>query len=212
MARVATIAEAKKIFGKNFIGPEELAKTGIVRINFKIPMALFSIETMKKFSRSHILILGMPKDKTARPLTLNRLRDIFGLDPAVFEPCFYNQDWYLKEDFASKKTLDFKWYLIGKGPRPSSRAKAPGEIEKKFKRGEKFPSTILAAFTFFSYWFITKEILWKHDFIWCEDKDANGDRIYVGRYEDFNKINKNGFNVHRHLSLRRHFGFVPQIS
>lgn len=45
-------------------------------------------------------------------------------------------------------------------------------------------------------------MLWYHDFVWCEDLDHNGDRIYVAKYHDVDVINKNGFRIHRHLALR----------
>ena len=54
-------------------------------------------------------------------------------------------------------------------------------------------------------------MLWRHDFIWCDDSDHNGDRIYTGRYIDPNGINKNGFNIHRHLSIRPCYGAAPVI-
>ena len=42
------------------------------------------------------------------------MRNIFGFEPLIFEPCFYNQDWYLKQNFLDKKNLSTGWYLISK--------------------------------------------------------------------------------------------------
>ena len=213
------IKQAKEIMGKNFIGPEELKrisfKLGIkdpFKIGRPIPNLLFSSKLLKKINKDYLLILGIPVTKDGRKLTINKMRSIFGWNSAKKEPCFYNQDWYLKEKFANNKTLDFKWYLIRKNIRNDSRGRNPETLIKILKNRENFPSAILTVFTFFSYYFLTNgKILWKHDFIWCSDKDINDDRIYTGRYMDPQKVNKNGFNIHRYLSIRFCYGLVPQI-
>ncbi len=201
--------------GKNFIGKEELSKISRV-FNISIPKnnvlyVPFSQDYLRKIKKEYILVLGLSEDKNGKPLTINRMREIFGSDPKQSEPCFYNQDWYVKEKFAREKVLDFKWYLIKKMVDKNTRGKNPENIKKNLKKGEYFPSAVLCTFTFFAYYLLNREeILWKKDFIWCKDRDLNGDRIYVGRYKDPQKINKNGFNIHRHLSLRNCYGFVPE--
>jgi len=220
MERKEKLKEAKKIMGKNFIGPEELRKIASrfkildpLKFGCSIPNISFNLNYLQKIHQDYILILGIPIDKRGEKLTINRMRSIFGWNPEKSEPCFYNQDWYLKEKFAKNTTLDFKWYLIKKNVSEESRGKDPKEILKHLKNKENFPTAVLTAFTFFSYYLLTGgEILWKHDFIWCRDIDHNGDRIYTGRYIDPKKINKNGFNVHRHLSIRPCYGFAPQIT
>lgn len=52
------------------------------------------------------------------------------------------------------------------------------------------------------------EKLWYHDFVWCSDVDHNGDRIYVGKYNDIDGVNKDGFSIHRHLALRLCYGCI----
>lgn len=213
------IQQAKKIMRKNFIGPEELNKVssqlGIAnpaKAGRRIPKINFTEQQLKKNAKNCILILGMPTAKDGEKLTLNKMRSYFGWDPKKSEPCFYNQDWYLNEKFADKIHLKFQWYLVRKKVISSTRGENPQKLEKSLRPHQSFPSAVLTAFTFFAYYFITGgEILWKHDFVWCSDKDKNGDRIYTGRYEDPKKINKNGFNVHRHLSIRSCYGAVTQI-
>ncbi|MDP3900346.1 MAG: hypothetical protein Q8Q23_04670 [bacterium] len=213
------LLQAKKIMGKNLIGPDELglisSQLGIKdpsKVKTRIPKINFSETQLKKSRKDYILILGVPKNKKGQWLTLNILRSHFGLDPKKSEPCFYNQDWYLKEKFAAKTHLEFQWYLVRKKVITQTRGKDPQAIQKSLNSNESLPSAILSIFTFFAYYFHTKgEILWKYDFIWCLDKDKNGDRIYTGRYEDPKKINKNGFNIHRHLSIRPCYGAVTQV-
>src|SRR3989344_3859430 len=106
---------------------------------------------------------------------------------------------------------DGKWHLIRKAVREDARAKRPEDIQSTLS-GEQFPSAITAAFAFFAWWHLSGgEKLWKNDFLWCSDTDHSGDRIYVGRYEDPDGINKNGFNVHRHLSLRPSHSAAPEV-
>ena len=209
--------QAKKIMGRNFIGPEELSRIADILhipgnlIGRRVPAIPFDEKTLKKISKDFILVLGVPKDKSGNKLTIDKLRSFLGVDPKKSKPCFYNQDWYLKENFADKKTLFFKWYLVSKKIWPASRGKSPDVMAGKFLRNEKFPSAILTAFTFFAYYLCYKQILWKNDFLWCSDRDHNGDIIYTGRYIDPKGINKNGFNIHRHLSLRRCYGAAVVI-
>lgn len=203
--------QAKKIMGKNFIGPEELAKMGKF-LQFKItkiPSVPFSEDLLKKIHQEYILILGAAKDAKGRAVTINYLRAVFGVDPARFEPCFYNQDWYLKEKFATETALQFRWYLVGKNVVPASRGVEPNGALAKLPKNKSFPSAVLTAYTFLAYYFASGgEILWKHDFVWCADLDHNDDRIYTGRYIDPNSVNKNGFNIHRHLAVRSCYGAV----
>jgi hypothetical protein len=207
--------DAKKIMGKNFIGPDELTSIAL-ELNIApikdAPAVPYDAKTLKKVAKEYLLILGVAKMSDGRTLTLNNMREFFGLDSAQSEPCYYNQDWYLKEKFANATTLKPRWYLLRKQVPKETRAVRPDILEGKLKKGEKFPTAILTAFTFFAYYFLNnKAMLWRHDFIWCSDKDKNGDRIYTGRYQDPKKINKNGFNIHRHLAIRSVYGAVIQF-
>ncbi len=209
-----TVDDAQKIMGENFIGSEELAKMGgFLKLNFtKIPPVPFSEGLLKKIHRDYILILSATKDAGGRAITINHLRTIFGVDPALSEPCLYNQDWYLKEKFAAKTTLKLKWCLVGKNVAAKSRGVESKKALAKLPKKASFPSSVLTAYAFFAYYFATGgDILWKNDFIWCSDSDHNGDRIYTGRYIDPNGVNKNGFNIHRHLSIRPCYGAIAAI-
>ena len=129
------------------------------------------------------------------------------MNPDVSEPCLYNQDWYLKEDFIDVN-LHTRWFLVKKDVFDESRAVAPEEL---ISQKLNFPSAILCAYTFFAYYYARNEYLWWHDFVWCSDTDHNGDRIYVGKYHDVDGVNKNGFSIHRHLGLRSCYGSVNYI-
>lgn len=168
------------------------------------PGVPYSEAVLEQNSGRALLVLGSAKAQDGSALTINWLRQHFGCDPQSSEPCMYNQDWYLNEPFAAEYTLESRWYLIRREVLAETRSKEPA--------GQSLPSAILTAYTFFFNYFARDgEMLWKHDFVWCDDTDSNGDRIYTGRYCDPRGLNKNGFNVHRHLSIKSNYGCAPLI-
>ena len=196
------IGEVKKIFGDNYIGIEELKPffkaMGLENTEIQEEGITYSDSDLLRAAREgYILIYGVSQIN-GQSITLRFLRDTFGVDPDISEPCLYNQDWYLKENFMDI-SLDSQWYLIKKDVFEESRAMMPQEL---VNQGLSFPSAILCAYTFFAYYYACNEYLWWHDFVWCSDMDHNGDRIYVGKYHDIDGVNKNGFSIHRHLALR----------
>ena len=201
-----TIEEAKEIMGGNFIGVDELNQICSefpVKIFSNCPDIPYSREYLMGKKNDYLLIYGVSETNESKPFNLSFMRDKFGINPDVSEPCFYNQDWYIKEDFMNL-CLEDKWYLVRKTVFEESRAVLPSVLEEEFT----FPVAILCAYTFFACWFHLKEIMWKYDFVWCSDKDHNGDRIYIGKYVDIDGVNKNGFSIHRHLSLRSNYGAI----
>lgn len=203
-----TKEEVRKLFGKNYIGIAELKplfdKLGLEISNISENNISFSdFELRRAAEAGYILIYGLDKIGDTS-ITLKLLRKVFGVNPDVTEPCLYNQDWYMQEDFM-ETLLNNQWYLIKKDVLEDSRAVMPIDLMGK---GVNFPSAILCGYTFFAYYFANNELLWYHDFIWCQDVDHNGDRIYVGKYHDIDGINKNGFSIHRHLALRSCYASV----
>lgn len=208
-------SHAKKIMGNNLIGPEELNAIRdrfAVSLPSAIPPLPYDAELLAERRNDSLLVFGPDCDAEGTPLTLVRLRERFGTDPDKSEPCFYNQDWYLREPFARDATLENRWYLIRKQVLQNSRGAPPEQAKRALQPGEQLPSALLTAFAFFSYYVLTQgEILWEHDFLWCADQDSNGDQIYTGRYHDPKGMNKPGFNIHRHLSIHSSFGVAPQV-
>ena len=192
-----SVITAARIMKSNYIGPEQinilLAKIGKTPINeADVPEVNFDEETLENFASDYILVYG------TNYVDILDIRNFFGVDPEVSEPCLYNQDWYMSEAFIRRR-MDNRWYLIKKNVLEDTRAVMPKDILGK---GIKFPSAILCVFSFFAYYLAYGEMRWYHDFVWCEDVDHNGDRIYVGKYHDIDGVNKNGFSIHRHLALR----------
>lgn len=201
----------QELFGSNFIGPDQvnklLAAMGLPEITEEdVPEMNYTEAVLKSKASDYLLVMGYPGRMEAT-LNIIRFRDTFGVDPEKGEPCLYNQDWYLSEDFV-KKTLEKRWYLIKKDVLEESRAVMPAVLMEK---SISFPSAILCTYAFFAYYFAYGEHLWYHDFVWCSDVDHNGDRIYVGKYHDVDGVNKNGFSVHRHLALRPCYASIDSL-
>lgn len=158
----------------------------------------FEESVLQKAGQEGYILVWCPSSIAGHAITLRFLREHFGIDPAISEPCFYNQDWYLAEAFMDQP-LDNSWHLIKKEVLEESRAVQPGDL---LGAGCSFPPAVVCAWTFFAWYYARNEYLWWHDFVWCSDVDHNGDRIYVGKYHDIDGVNKNGFSIHRHLALR----------
>lgn len=200
--------EIKNLYGLNFIGPLELSliseNLGIINpnaYNNLIPKIHYSQEELIIKSKSHILFLFVPFFIDKGILTICKLREHLGINPFQYEPCFYNQDWYLNEKFANEGLNKFSWNLIKKEVYDESRGLIPDEIEIK-----PMNSALILTYLFFATYFHSNKILWEHDFIWTSDKDSNFDKVYVGRYLDKLGIANKGFSIHRHLSITKHYG------
>ncbi len=208
MERITSLEEARNIMGHNFIGPDELSTCQKLRVKLPevIPPICYSQDILKDNKNGYILLLGVSKLENGDPLTIRSLINLFGKDPTLGEPCFYNQDWFMKEGFIDSVLPD-GWYLIRKTVFEESRAVMPNELEIKYS----FPSAVSCVYAFFTAWICLNERLWWHDFVWCCDRDHNGDRIYVGKYHDIDGVNKNGFSIHRHLALRSCYAAVDSM-
>ncbi|WP_292270522.1 hypothetical protein [Butyricimonas sp.] len=197
--------EAKDLFINNFIGVTELKRL-FQRLGHNIdwdaidmPIPFNDMELVEAAKDGYILVL-VPPCYDEGGLSIRIFREVFGINPDQEGPCFYNQDWYLNEDFIDF-TIEPNWYLLQKNPSDDTRAVMPDVILAS-KKEMIFPSAMLCTYTFFAYRLAYGENLWETDFVWCSDLDHNGDRIYVGKYHDVDGINRDGFSIHRHLKLR----------
>ncbi len=211
MERSTTIIRAKEIMGQNFIGPSEL-KAINEKIKFLNPELLenesvniipFPENVLTLNKDTHLLILIIPEHYTKAKLQFKHFREQFGFNPDEYEPCFYNQDWYLNEPFYINSTLEHKWLMVQKEIVNESRGKNP--IDLTITSSNK---SLIYTYIFFINYLVKNEILWENDYVWCIDLDSSEDQIYVGRYKDSNKINKNGFSIHRHLKIKNNYGIL----
>jgi hypothetical protein len=214
MEREETFKEVKELFGSSFLGPGEINKVSEklkIKSPDSVPSIPFDIAFLRERKDTHYLFLGIPTHSDGTPVTILSLRTIFGTDPSAGEPCFYNQDWYVKEKFANQ-SFHPGWYLFSKTLLDSTRGRAVNEILALPEIQGNLPSAVLSTYFFFLSYLVYKQPVIKHDYIWNSDLDSKGDRIYVGKYIDPAGINKNGWEIHRHLSLKQNYGALSFIS
>jgi hypothetical protein len=206
MERVTTQIEARRIFGENFIGIEELLQIKgqlPLDINDEIPKIDMPLNILLEKKDTHILILSVCKFSNGIDITILNLRHFYNNNLIEGAPKFYNQDWYMKEEFV-QKPLQLGWHLIRKEVFESSRGVSPDKLKAQYR----LPSAVLCTYAFFVFFFCRNIVLWEYDFIWCQDLDHNGDIIYVGKYTDLSGLNNSGYSIHRHLKLRSHFASI----
>ena len=208
MERATTQIEARSIFGENFLGVEELLqiqKQFPLNIPSEIPDINIPNDILIEKKETHILILSISKFVN-NDMTILNIRHHFNNINIAGYPKFYNQDWYLKEEF-TQTPLKIGWHLLRKEVFESSRGVSPDKLQVKYK----LPSAVLCTYTFFVFFLCRNVILWEYVFIWCNDLDHNGDRIYVGKYTDVTSINDSGYSIHRHLKLRSHYASIDSV-
>ena len=212
MERTTTIVEAKKIMANNFIGSEEILNcdktSNLFHVNAnEIPKIPYSRNELNRLKNTHILLLVLNELKDRNKISFSFLKKYFGFNPEEKEPCFYNQDWYLNEPFYNISELKLSWVLFSLEIDESTRSKDPNLImgNSQFK---DLPTALLATYCFFVLYHVIDKIFLKNDYLWCNDIDSHGDRIYVGRYSDASKKSKNGFSIHRHLSIKNNYGSI----
>ena len=197
MMEIINISDLKKLF--IFSKLLDFDKINIKSFNKE---KLIIKEKFKK-KRDVLIIPSLPFINQNKNSVLKQMLFNFGLDPIKSEPCFYNQDWYLNENFFNKSTLNLKWIVVNK----KLDKKTLGKNPNNFKPLIKYSAAELT-YVFFVYYLLRNKALWKNEFIWTNDFDNFGDRIYVGRYIDKDKFAKNGFSIHRHLSIRKNYGII----
>jgi hypothetical protein len=208
MERDKKFIEIKNIFRSNFIGFEE-----IMSINKKFQFLFidkhfnkdipFPIESLREKGNEYILFYFHPILINNDTFSINSLKKY--LNKINFKELhFYNQDWYENENFANKCKDNAGWYLLKKSVYESSRGIAPNFNTTN----SLYPSASLCTYLFFLNYLVNHTVLWEYDYVWCSDLDTHGDNIYVGRYKDINKINKDGFSIHRHLKIKNNYGVI----
>jgi hypothetical protein len=175
---------AREIMGKNFLGVEEVAECFGIQLTqeelTKVAEIPFTEATLEECKDTHILFLGINHDKEGKPLTINRLREMF---PSTGQPRFWSyQFWYDKEKFAAKETPELKWYLIRKTVSEESRSKNYIEQEKLLKENEERERAIVYVYGILLMSKARKERLFEQDYVWCTDLDSGGYRVCVGYF------------------------------
>ena len=204
MERGELYQEVKGLMGDNFISPQDINNISsfLGDSKYEIPIIPFSLEELESNKDTHFLIWVSDKSKSGEPINLLGLKNHFRSDPIVNEPCFYFQDWYHNEVFFNKP-ISAKWLLISKEIIIGSRAVSPTKLDMEL------PSAVELVYVFLLTYLIFKApVFLNSTYAWTNDLDVNNDQIYIGKYTDPLGINRNGVEIHRHLSLKLNYGAV----
>ncbi len=198
-------SKARELLGNNFIGSKELSKIKgqfSVSIKDKIPEIPYEEITLINKASTHLLILCSSHFADNIPVTIKSIKQ--KITDYNGKPCFYNQDWYLNEQFINKP-LETKWLFVSKNVLDESRSMPADKVVSTYKLN----AAVELTFAFFANYFVNNgEKLWNNDYVWCSDVDDKGDQIYVGRYTDASGLNADGFEIHRHLRIKNNYGVV----
>jgi len=121
------LEEAKEIFGKDCLGPDEIFKAFDIALKSEeIPDIHFSREELEKAKElNQFLVLRTDKAPDGEPLTMEKINNLLKKE---FEDdkkgkVLYDRDWYKDEDFFKEQTPEINWALVSKEVIPDSTSK-----------------------------------------------------------------------------------------
>jgi hypothetical protein len=149
------------------------------------------------------ILIHIPKNIGNMDLSLENLFKLFGTNRDQNLPSFYNQDWFINEDFFKQPIKGSRWVLVDKSITEVSRGTQPSS-----QASNDLFSAVEYTFIFFVMFIKYELVLCEFDYIWTRDRDLHGDQIYVGRYTDKSGMSQDGFSIHRHLSIKNNYGVL----
>jgi len=198
---------SRRIIGKNFLGVEEVAEhlgiglTGKERARVRdIP---YSEATLQQCKDSHILFLGVGRDKEGKPLTIRCLREMF---PAGGQPCFrsYPRGSETEQAYSDKETPHLRWYLIARSLREESRSKPYWQQHLFLKENEYREKAVVYVYMMLLMYKARGERLFERDLVLCRDVGSDGAPVIAGYFA------REGIYVRDWWHRRdNHFGVAP---
>lgn len=198
--------EAQEIFGEDFLGPEALAKTFGIELGdmqkdvLEIQFSRAELEQAKQLGM--MLVLRVPTDKDNKPLTINRMREMFSGEDTLGDPAkkkskiFYRkkgEGWYENEEFATKATPSLGWGLAAKAVLPESLGKnwdQQEEVLKEWAKANKIdPATVRrrtpveVAYDTLLYYGANQESLLGDKWDWTDVRSSDGNLVDVGYFD-----------------------------
>jgi hypothetical protein len=190
----------RAILGKNFFGVEEWSVLYGLNFSKKQFREISEFPWNEDILNSTCLLcgkivrechfghLGLEKFKGV-PLTMMKL---YELHPRTGQPRFYLDDpWYKNEEFATKTTLQFRWYLTHLEIVPNSENKTYERQTQMLTEDYEVPSAIEETVKSFLYYKKNGIYLNPTRYARCRDLGSDGRRVYLGLFDS------GGFHVCR---------------
>ena len=118
------VAEAKKIFGRDFFGVEAIEKAFGMPLDpdVAIPKIAFSRERLEQAKRQNQFLILRVGQMGEQPLTMQRMQILLQseFDKSGKGKVLYAQNWYEDEAFFKAEFLNPSWALVSKEPIPGS--------------------------------------------------------------------------------------------
>ncbi len=198
---------ASKIMGKSFLGAKQAGEHLGIELTeeelAKVREVPFSERTLLQCKDSHILFLGVRRDRSGKALTIERLREMF---PAGGQPRFrsYPKSSGTDRSYDSKETPQLRWYLIAKRLREESRSKPYWQQEQFLTEKEYRARAVVYVYMMLLMYKARGKLLFKKDLVWCNNTGCDGAPVAAGYFS------REGLYV-SDWWLRRdvHFGMAP---
>jgi hypothetical protein len=198
---------AEEIMGGNCLGVDAVQQAFGVRLTEqeqkKIERVPFSESTLRERRNSHILLLGIARDASGQPLTIQRLREMF---PAGGQPRFrsYPRPGEIRDAYATTETPDLRWYLIARNLRRDSRSKPYWQQEQFLKANEYRERAVVYVYMMFLVYKARGERLFPDDLVWCKSAGSDGAPVAAGYFRSEGLYVSDWW-----LRPDEHFGMAP---
>lgn len=173
----ASVARAKEIMGKNFLGLEEGVKLFGIQLTRRqlayMSEVPFSEATLTACKDTHILVAVMP-------LTIVQIRYYTAALSKGQRSYFYKQDWYERQAFANE-VGQLEWCLVRKTPVENSTSKPWSDQQVLLDdKIEETPKAQVMVYTIIGHFLNTGERLFEKVLVRCSDFGSGGNRVSVG--------------------------------
>lgn len=196
-AKTPDYSLARTILGKDFIAPEEIAKSRKPIVYTDEQLAQFgdsvpAQEVLEWCRDNGYMLVAGPN----RPMSLLNVR-------AVKKDHFYSKDggWYAEKAFAQNDKVETRWLMLRKEPVPESTSKNWNEQRALLSDEEMVPNVAEVAWCLTSYKAVRNVYLLPGIYVRTSSLDSGGSRVYVGYFGAHGLIVSRWWNVERNSDM-----------
>lgn len=169
---------ARQIMGRNYLGPEEVAKhygTSLTKSQIvKLREIPFSDLVLQECRQTHLLVAG------TRMTVLDVLRKT-SRSSRVFDSDI--NAWYRDQQFANGAIVATRWYLIRRDLVANSVMKSFMQQWSLLGGNEEVPRVCDLVYGIVLNFLATGDRLFENVYARCSDVDSDGRRVYVGHFD-----------------------------
>lgn len=177
-AKVPDYDLARAILGKDFISPEEVAKSrkGVVYTDDQLAQfgdTVPSQEVLEWCRDNGYMVVAGP----AKPMSMLEIRDLRS-------DYFYSKKggWYAERAFARDDKADTRWIMLRKEPVPESTSKNWGEQQALLSDNEITPNAAEVVWCVTTYKAVRNVYLLPSIYVRTSSLDSDGHRVHVGYF------------------------------